>query len=163
MTVKSRLSRRLRKSRRNRSRLTSHASRSRGLRLEPLEARRLLTGTASVSGLEALSDGPEGEAADQPDFVPGQLIVEFARGASEAARNRVVEQQNASVLNKLYGLNYALIDLPGNAGQGDQVSNVDMEAEVAAWKSHPEVSYAAPNHFLSAPAAIPDDPQFPGL
>ena len=163
MTVKSRLSRRLRKSRRNRSRLTSHASRCRGLRLEPLEARRLLTGTASVSGLDAMSDGPEGEAAEQRDFVPGQLIVEFARGASEAARNRVVEQQNSSVLNQLYGLNFALIDLPGDAGGGDQVSNVDMEAEVAAWQSHPEVSYAAPNHFISTPAAIPDDPQFPAL
>ncbi|MGM0486151.1 MAG: S8 family serine peptidase [Planctomycetota bacterium] len=158
--MKSRVSRRLRKSRRNRSRLTSRDSQSRGLRLETLESRRLLTSLHPGSEMGPVDDGPEGEAGEQPDFVQGQLIVEFAAGASQQARDHVVQQNEASVLHKFYGLDYALIDLPGDVGAGDQVSNTDMDAEVTRWESHPEITYASPNRYLYEPQVIPDDSYF---
>ena len=72
MAVKSRLSRKLRKGRRNRDRLLSLRSRSRGLRLETLEDRRLLA-SDFYGGMGPVDSGPEGEASDLPEYVDNQL------------------------------------------------------------------------------------------
>ncbi|MFW6171053.1 MAG: S8 family serine peptidase, partial [Planctomycetota bacterium] len=80
-----------------------------------------------------------------------------APGASEQARDRVVEQRGGAVLQNFYGIDYAWIDL--GTGTGDQVSNIEMETEVAQWMSHPEVTYAAPNRYVEF-SAIPDDAFF---
>ena len=60
-TVKSRLPRSLRPSRKNRSRWTSQPSRFRGLRVETLEDRRLLTTAGGMDIPTAFDSGPEGE------------------------------------------------------------------------------------------------------
>ncbi len=116
--MKSRLSRNLRKSRRNRGRLASQPSRSRGLRVETLENRCLLTVVGGFDSMGPVNSGPEGEATG-PDYVHDQLIVQFAAATPANVRSQILQQEGATLIQNFYGLDYALIQLPMSAVTGD--------------------------------------------
>ncbi len=158
MAVKSRLSRSLRKSRKIRGQEASQAARFRGLRLESLETRCMLTGIPSLAGMGPIDDGPEGESGD-PAFVPGQLMVEFSPGTSNAARNLILQQEGATLIKDFYGINFVLIDLPDEEGVNDEQPG-GMDGVIAHWEANPWVVSAEPNAYVGQFDLIPNDPGF---
>ena len=88
-----------------------------------------------------IDGGPEGEAST-PDYVQGQLIVEFAPGTSAAARSQLLQQEDATLIQNYYGLDYSLIQLPASMASSDIGGVSDY------WVSKPEITYAEPNYYL---------------
>lgn len=160
MTVKSTLSRRLRKNRKNRSRWASHPSRARGLRLENLEPRCMLTSMPGLDGAGTFDDGPEGEG-DTRDYMEGELIIRFEADAPQMGRDLVLQTEGASLLYSYYDTDFALIQLAGSDG-GVDVGTSDMDSVVDHWESLPYIDYAAPNYIWDIEvSAVPNDPLVP--
>ncbi len=159
MTVKSRLSRKLRVSRRNRARWNSHLSRSRDLRLETLEDRCMLTGITSLSGMGPINDGPEGEGGGGNEYVSGELIVEFAAGTSDEVRDVILQQENATLIQDFYGLDYAWIRLSSEDSMEMEIMGID--SIINHWESLALVEAAEANVYVNALQTIPNDPLFP--
>ena len=93
-TVKSRLPRSLRPSRKNRGRWTSQLSRSRGLRVETLEDRRMLTGPGGVDMPTRLGQRLRKVKASTVPFVSGQMLVQFKPGTSSNTIQQILQQQS---------------------------------------------------------------------
>jgi subtilisin family serine protease len=116
----------------------------------------LLLGSVSGAGARTLAgDGKlhrvaSGTAADA-DFVPGQVIVQFRAGVTQAARGRALAAQDARAVRSLGRQGLTLVRLR----QGESVRSA-----VAAFERDPNVVLAEPNYLYRVSQTIPDDPDF---
>ncbi|MGH2953426.1 MAG: S8 family serine peptidase [Solirubrobacterales bacterium] len=112
--------------------------------------RTLLAGLAAA--LAALVLAPAALAAER-EFVPGNVIVNYADDSSAAQRAQA--RQAAGVLERL-----SVVRGVGGA----QVVSIDggVKAAVARLERSPAVEYAEPN-FIYRSQAVPDDPRFDEL
>ena len=101
-----------------------------------------------------LAGGAVGAAAKskQPVIVPGELIVGFKPGVSDAAQAEALEQAGAKQKKKLEQIHAHLANAPEN-----KVAEVEK-----ALASDPRVDYVEPNYVVTA-SVVPNDPQFSQL
>ena len=160
-TVKSRLPRSLRSSRKSRGRWASQPSRARGLRIETLEDRRLLTTAGGVDIPTTFDAGPEGEG--DPAFVNGQILVQFKPGTTQQQINQILTTERATIVQTYYGLdNVALVNLPWHDTAGTPAYFTTQA--VMSWKMKQEVAYAQTNDYTQNTFdAFPDDTLFSDL
>ena len=90
--------------------------------------------------------------AKQPVAVPGELIVGFQPGVSDAAQADALEQAGAKQKKKLKQIHAHVANTPAN--------KVDQVAKALA--SDPRVAYVEPNYVVTA-SVVPNDPQFSQL
>jgi subtilisin family serine protease len=121
-----------------------------GLRLAAVVAALvLLTGGATVSGQTGAAAGLASARAGQ-EYVPGEVVVRFRAGTTDAARARAAAALGARVA-PAGGLSRAtVLELP------DAVS---VPLAAAALEQDPDVVYAEPN-WVYRLSAIPNDPLF---
>ncbi|MFN8538851.1 MAG: S8 family serine peptidase [Thermomicrobiales bacterium] len=89
-------------------------------------------------------------AANEPDAVPGELIVGFKPDADEATRQRAVAVQGGQTKQEIADLDLKVITVPA-----DQTKAVQGKL-----LADPAVRYAVPNYIRSLHVA-PNDPRYP--
>jgi subtilisin family serine protease len=103
-----------------------------------------------LCGWATAATGGDGAATAGPEFVPGEVIVQFKPGLATAARRTVVAAENAELAGNLRVPEAALVKLPPGQSVASAVS------ELAA---RPGVVAAQPN-FVYHAQALPSDPLF---
>ncbi len=87
---------------------------------------------------------------DEAEFVPGEVLVKFKRGASPPAVQSILSAREATVLSEIEALGVKRLAVA--EGQEWEV--------IEALRQHPLVEYAEPNYIARA-MIVPDDPYFP--
>jgi thermitase len=72
-----------------------------------------------------------------PEYVPGQILVKFHENISGDEINRILSEQEATILKTLARTGVYLVILP---------DNVKVNEAVEKFTSYPEVQYAEPNY-----------------
>jgi subtilisin family serine protease len=127
-----------------------------GVRLSLAMLVLLLLAGAASAGVRSTADVEPslvplgGTAAEEPGYVPGELIVRFRRGATAFERTAALSAQNVRFADSLGLPGLARVELP---------RGVSVAAAAAALEDDPEVLYAEPN-YLSELSVVPNDPMF---
>ena len=100
----------------------------------------------------ALLAVPANAAVTDP-HVPGEVIVQFAPGASGSEREAVRDDAGTAALEGLGSRGLQLVEITGEASVGETIR--ELEAD-------PAVRFAEPNG-IEQPFAAPDDPRLPDL
>ena len=100
----------------------------------------------------ALLTAPAQAAISDP-HVPGEVIVQFAPGASGAEREQARDDARTEVVEGLGARGLQLVEATGEAG---------VAATIRALEADPAVRFAEPN-LIEQPSAIPDDAAFGDL
>jgi len=105
------------------------------------------------SGLNA-PEGPSLAASAAPDFVPGEVIVKFREGASDAGRGSALERASGRAGERI------LTAAMRRAGDGEGLTIVHTSLAVPraieALRSSPDVEYAEPNYIYQHNAVSND-------
>ncbi len=117
-------------------------------RTSPLRRTLVLGVLAVVLGV-AGGAGPASGAKPNAKAVPGELIVGFAAGVSDAERRRLLRRIGASEKRRLGRIRGALV----------AVTPSRSDAVLAQLRKDPLVRYAEPNYLLET-AAVPNDPLY---
>ncbi len=113
----------------------------------------VLAAVSLVAAIAVLGGAPGAVAkAKQPVVVPGELIVGFEPGVSDAAQADALEQAGAKQKKKLKQIHAHVASAPEN-----EVDRVEK-----ALASDPRVAYVEPNYVVTA-SVVPNDPQFSQL
>jgi serine protease len=107
---------------------------------------RLLPLIAALSVLLLLPAG-----ARAADYVPGQVIVKYARGVGGGVAADVAAEAGAT----------PVAGLPGGSEQLEIQDGESVRATIAELKDDPKVDYAVPNWKAHAAAVAPNDPGWP--
>jgi thermitase len=122
--------------------------------------RRILLPLALAAGLVAAGLSGAGRAAPRPprpaaqaggESVPGQLLVGYRPGVSDAARTAMHRRHGARVLQRFPQIGVELVALP--AGMAASAASASYDAERG-------VKYAEPNYVVHASAVSPNDTYF---
>ena len=108
-------------------------------------------GAAGPSGLQSRT--PRGQLVEEgaaAEFVPGEIVVRFEAGMTDAARQRAAESAGGRLARTPGSRAVAVVQLPANA---------DERVTAAALSRRAGVVYAEPN-YLYRLSATPDDPRF---
>jgi subtilisin family serine protease len=94
-------------------------------------------------------------SADEPQAVPGEILVGFEEGVSEAARNEVLAKVGASEDEEFEEIDSELVEV--DAG--------DVNAAIVKLEDDPRVEYAEPNFLVFADnhPVSPDSPNDPSF
>ncbi|MGN6814380.1 MAG: S8 family serine peptidase [Thermomicrobiales bacterium] len=92
---------------------------------------------------------PRASAAVPPNYAPGQIIVGFAPGSTEQARDAAIARHGGRTLQRLAGIHARVVAAP--AGHAPAT-------EVSAYASEGVVRYSEPNYLVHA-AGLPNDPE----
>jgi subtilisin family serine protease len=114
----------------------------------------LVVGVSGAGAKSATSAGLGPLGAAPPEFVPGELIVQFRKGTSGAAQRGVAAVRGARVVRSLGVPGLALVRVGHDAS---------LLAAVASLESDPSVEFAEPNFVYHITQTIPNDPEFPNL
>jgi len=105
------------------------------------------------SGLNA-PEGPSLAASAAPDFVPGEVIVKFREGASDAGRGNALERASGRAGERI------LTAAMRRAGDGEGLTiihtSLAVPRAIEALQSSPDVEYAEPNYIYQHSAASND-------
>ncbi|MBW3655250.1 MAG: S8 family serine peptidase, partial [Gemmatimonadetes bacterium] len=101
-------------------------------------------GYDAVTGAGQAPEAPSLSASPGSEFVPGEVIVKFRRGASAAGRGAALQNANATVREHI------LTAAMRRAGEGEGLtvvhSGLGTAAAVARLRANPDVEYAEPNY-----------------
>ncbi len=151
----------MRRSRGNQRRAISRPVRFRGLCVETLEDRRLLTAASSLDSATLIDSGPEGENGSVP-FINGQLLVQFKAGTSASEVQQILTQEQSTIAQTFYGLdNLVLVNLPWYSSQRGTVPQYATTEAARSWSTKPQVQYVQTNRIAADTEFIPDDTLFP--
>lgn len=115
--------------------------------------RGLGAAVATLALLAFLGAATPAHASAPSSFVPGELLVRFDGSTTAPAREEVLADLDATVVERLPLSGLVRVRLePGTS----------VAAAAAAFERRPEVRYAQPNHLYRI-AATPNDPAFPSL
>lgn len=109
--------------------------------------KQTLTG---VLTLLALAMAPVCAIAVQPDFVQGEILVQFKPGASAQTQASVHAANKANVLQSIRGLDVDRVTAP----KGCEI------AQCNRYKGNKAVEYAEPNYLAQVMDTVPSDPLF---
>ncbi len=105
---------------------------------------------APVGGFPTISRSNASSAADQPDAVPGQLLVKYRQPMAAAAERIINSAVGSEQVSRANDLGVSLV----------AVSNgISTETAAARYRSLPQVEYAEPNIIFQADMT-PDDPLY---
>jgi thermitase len=93
---------------------------------------------------------PAGSPPDSGEFVPGEVLVKFKKGASLSSARAVLSAQNVRAVGEIPALGVQRLSVP----KGQELT------VIAALQHHPLVEYAEPNYIIHAIDTIPDDTYF---
>ena len=101
--------------------------------------------------LTAMSQEADFMAPEEPQFVPGQVIVKYAAGISAEATNQIEQSLQLARLETLDFVGAQVLQIPADR------SVLDLVAELS---QVPGVEFAEPNYIVHA-IRRPNDPQYP--
>jgi thermitase len=93
---------------------------------------------------------PASSPPDSGEFVPGEVLVKFKKGASLASARAVLSAQNARAVGEIPVLGVQRLNVP----EGQELAIIE------ALQRNPLVEYAEPNYIIRAIDTIPDDTYF---
>ena len=96
---------------------------------------------------------PSFPAPDEPEFVPGEVIVGLEESATQADLAALNQRTDARTEEDLPLTDANVVDLPQDLSVGEAVQR---------YEASPDVEYAEPN-FLVYPSVTPNDPEFDKL
>ncbi|QJR38346.1 S8 family serine peptidase [Gemmatimonas groenlandica] len=109
-----------------------------------------LTSPADAS----LAAAPQASVARAPEFVPGEVIVRFRAGASNASRGEIMRSANAQVGEKI--VTAAMRGRGDNEGISVLRTSMNVPDAIAALKARADVEYAEPNWIYTTDATVSD-------
>lgn len=102
----------------------------------------------------ALAAAPQASVARAPEFVPGEVIVRFRPGASNASRGEIMRSANAQVGEKI--VTAAMRGRGDNEGITVMRTSMNVPDAIAALKARGDVEYAEPNWIYTTDATVSD-------
>lgn len=109
-----------------------------------------LTSPADAS----LAAAPQASVARAPEFVPGEVIVRFRPGASNASRGEIMRAANAQAGEKI--LTAAMRGRGDNEGITVLRTSMNVPDAIAALNARADVEYAEPNWVYTTDATVSD-------
>ena len=96
-----------------------------------------------------LAGDPDSDGDGRPDFVDGEIVVQFEEDVSEVQGRTIIEEKGCTMMEYIRKLRAARVGIPGKE---------DVLPLISDFARHPGVKLAEPN-FIYYPHVVPDDPR----
>ncbi|MHB0955706.1 MAG: S8 family serine peptidase [Pirellulaceae bacterium] len=121
----------------------------------------MLTSAGGIDIPALVDNGPEGETFT-PQLVSGQVLVQFKPGTTHETIQRLLQQENATIVQSYYGMdNLKLINLSFYSQPASTITENTTKMAAANWAMKPEVASAQTNRYIADLRLTPDDTFYP--